>query len=38
MAAAGDGEILISDAVREVGSGIDTKLGDRGRHELKAFR
>ena len=35
MAAAGDGEILISDALREVGSGIDTQLGDRGRHELK---
>ena len=35
MAEAGDGEILVSDAVREVGSGIDTQLGDRGRHELK---
>ena len=35
MAAAGDGEILISDAVREVGSGIDTQLGARGPHELK---
>ena len=35
MAAAGDGEILISDAVRDVGSGVDVQLGDRGRHELK---
>ena len=35
MAAAGDGEILISSAVREVSSGIDAQLGDRGRHELK---
>ena len=35
MAAAGDGEILISDAVRAVGSGLDAPLGDRGWHELK---
>ena len=35
MAAASDGEILISDAVREVGSAVDAQLGDRGRHELK---
>ena len=35
MAAAGDGEILISHTVREVGSDIDAQLGDRGRHELK---
>lgn len=37
MAAASDGEILISDAVREVGSGLDAQLGDGGRHELKGI-
>jgi class 3 adenylate cyclase len=35
MAAAGDGEILISGAVREASSGVHPQLGDRGRHELK---
>ena len=35
MAAAGDGEILISDAVLEAAPDVDAELGDRGRHELK---
>jgi class 3 adenylate cyclase len=35
MAAAGDGEILISGAVREATSAAHSQLGDRGRHELK---
>lgn len=35
MAAAADGEILISDAVREAVLGVDARLADRGRHELK---
>ena len=34
MDAAGDGEILISGAVRD-GSGADAQVGDRGPHELK---
>ncbi len=35
MAAAGDGEILISDAVRSAFTGTDLNLHDRGVHELK---
>jgi class 3 adenylate cyclase len=35
MAAARDGEILISDAVRKAASSVDAQLADRGRHELK---
>jgi class 3 adenylate cyclase len=35
MAAAGDGEILISDAVREAVSGADFPTVDRGTHLLK---
>jgi class 3 adenylate cyclase len=35
MAAAGDGEILLSDAVREAVSGADFPTSDRGRHQLK---
>jgi class 3 adenylate cyclase len=35
MAAANDGEILISSAVREAAPGIVPQVADRGRHELK---
>ena len=35
MAAAGDGEILVSDAVREAVPAVNDRLADQGRHELK---
>jgi class 3 adenylate cyclase len=35
MAAAGDGEILASDAVRNAVSRMEVSLRDRGCHELK---
>jgi class 3 adenylate cyclase len=35
MAAAGDGEILVTDAVREAVPGVKDRLTDHGRHELK---
>ncbi len=35
MAAAGDGEILVSDAMREAIDAPDVSIRDRGRHELK---
>ena len=35
MAAAGDGEILLSSAVRDAISGADLPTADRGRHQLK---
>jgi class 3 adenylate cyclase len=35
MAAAGDGEILISSALREAAAGLDVQLRDGGRHELR---
>jgi len=35
MAAAGEGEILVSDALREALAASDLSLADRGRHELR---
>jgi len=35
MAAAGDGEILVTDAVREAVPDVDGRLADHGRHQLK---